>query len=249
MKTQAIKEAEEQEEWLGVCQKHHQRQQHSSSSNAGHRPDKTVYMDGVFDLFHVGHLEAINQCAKLGNRVILGVTGDEDATGYKRRPIVPQDKRVAIVSALRKVDRVGCPCPLVVTKDFMEAHGIDLVVHGFANDADAERQKEFFEIPIALGKFQRIGYYRGLSITDRIRTIQEQQQDSQQQQPQQQAGQERNEVKDDEEKKPTTQSDSDEEKEEDNSVSVTMLSESIGEPQTSSGNEYSGAVTSGSKPR
>jgi len=181
--------------------------------------------------------------------VILGVTGDEDATGYKRRPIVPQDERVAIVSALRKVDQVVCPCPLIVTKEFMEAHGIDLVVHGFANDADAERQKEFFEIPIALGKFQRIGYYCGLSTTDRIRTIQEQQQDGQQQQQQQQqqAGQ-GSEVKNDEEKKATTQSDSDEEKKEDNSVSATTPSD-IGELQTSSGNANRGAASAGSKPQ
>jgi hypothetical protein len=54
----------------------------------------------------------------------------------------------------------------------MEEYGIDLVVHGFANDADANRQEEFFEIPMKLGKFQRISYYRGLSTTDRIQGIQ-----------------------------------------------------------------------------
>ncbi|KAL7470795.1 hypothetical protein ACHAXS_011052, partial [Conticribra weissflogii] len=41
-------------------------------------------MDGVFDLFHIGHLHAIEQCAALGTRVIIGVTGDDDAAGYKR---------------------------------------------------------------------------------------------------------------------------------------------------------------------
>ena len=70
------------------------------------KPERTIYMDGVFDLFHVGHLEAINQCAMLGNRVIIGVTGDEDAEGYKRRPIVPEKERVAIVQSLKVVDLV-----------------------------------------------------------------------------------------------------------------------------------------------
>jgi hypothetical protein len=46
---------------------------------------------------------------------------------------------------------VICPCPLIVTEAFMDDLGIDLVVHGFANDADAARQREFFEIPINLG--------------------------------------------------------------------------------------------------
>ena len=129
---------------------------------------KTVYMDGVFDLFHIGHLKAIEECAKLGNRIIIGVTGDKDATGYKRTPIMDQEERTAIISALRVVDKVICPCPLVVTEDFMNEHEIDLVVHGFASEADAARQKEFFQIPMTLGKFQQIPYTAGVSTTERI---------------------------------------------------------------------------------
>lgn len=64
-----------------------------------------------------------------------------------------------------------CPCPLIVTEAFLKEHNIDLVVHGFANDADAKRQEEFFAIPMKLGKFKRIGYYQGLSTTDIITKI------------------------------------------------------------------------------
>ena len=60
--------------------------------------------------------------------------------------------------ALADVDAVVCPCPLVVTDEFMEEHGIDLVVHGFADDSDARRQHEFFAVPIRRGKFERIRY-------------------------------------------------------------------------------------------
>ena len=86
----------------------------------------TVYMDGVFDLFHVGHLEALQQCAALGDRVIVGVTGDADAAGYKRAPIIPEGQRTRLVAAVKGVDAVVCPCPLVVTTDFMDRHGIDV---------------------------------------------------------------------------------------------------------------------------
>lgn len=140
------------------------------------RPRRTVYMDGVFDLFHIGHLEAIRHCAKLGDNVIIGITGDKDAAGYKRPPIINQDERIAIVSSLREVDYVVCPCPLIVTESFMDELGIDLVVHGFANEADAKRQEEFFEIPMSMNKFQRIPYYTGQSTTDilaKIRSIPE----------------------------------------------------------------------------
>ena len=143
----------------------------NNNNGSRERPCCTVYMDGVFDLFHIGHLEAIHQCAKLGNKVIIGVTGDIDAAGYKRPPIISEEQRTAIISSLREVDEVICPCPLIVTNDFMEKHGIDLVVHGFANDSDAEKQTEFFEYPMSVGKFQRIPYYQHLSTTDIINEI------------------------------------------------------------------------------
>ena len=122
------------------------------------RPRRTIYMDGVFDLFHIGHLKAIQNCAKLGDKVIIGITGDDDAAGYKRPPIINQDERIAIISSLQEVDFIVCPCPLIVTEKFMDDLGIDLVVHGFANEDDAKRQEEFFEIPMKMNKFHRKGY-------------------------------------------------------------------------------------------
>lgn len=142
-----------------------------STASGSQRPRKTIYMDGVFDLFHIGHLNAIQECAKLGDRVIIGVTGQEDATGYKRLPIIKEDERVAIISSLKYVDKVICPCPLIVTQKFMEEEQIDLVVHGFASKEDEKRQYEFFEIPIKNGKFKTIPYYQDLSTTDIISKI------------------------------------------------------------------------------
>jgi hypothetical protein len=60
----------------------------------------------------------------------------------------------------------------VVTEEFMQQHGIDLVVHGFANDTDAEKQRDFFAMPIQMGKFLRISYYSELSTTGIIDKIQ-----------------------------------------------------------------------------
>ena len=133
---------------------------------------RTIYMDGVFDLFHIGHLKAIEECGKLGNRVIIGVTGDHDATDYKRKPVMDQAERRSIVTALKIVDKVICPCPLVVTEAFMNEHGIDLVVHGFASEKDRQNQTEFFDAPIKLGKFRQIPYTAGVSTTDRITKLQ-----------------------------------------------------------------------------
>ena len=130
-----------------------------------------VYMDGVFDLFHAGHLESIRSAMALGSSLVVGVTGDDDAEGYKRRPVISESDRADIVSALEGVEKVIMPCPLVVTEEFMEAEGIDLVVHGFADDADFEKQREFFAAPIRLGKFEKIPYSKKDSTTQILRRL------------------------------------------------------------------------------
>lgn len=133
-----------------------------------------VYMDGVFDLFHRGHLEAIKKVrndAGIDGTVIIGVVSDMDANSYKRWPIIKEDDRVEIISNIKDVDEVIFPCPMSVTKEFIEKHQIDLVVHGFADDNDFNKQKEFFKEIIDLGKFKVQEYYKGSSTTEIIKKI------------------------------------------------------------------------------
>lgn len=134
-------------------------------------PHGTVYMDGIFDMFHIGHLNAIQEAWKLGHRLIIGVTGDEDATSYKRAPIIPEEERIALIASIWCVDVVICPCPLIVTEEFMMEYEIDLVVHGFASFEDKEKQMEFFEVPRKKNQFQEISYYSGTSTTQILEKI------------------------------------------------------------------------------
>eukprot|EP00122_Pirum_gemmata_P017302 Pgem_evm1s16195 len=53
----------------------------------------------------------------------------------------------------------------------MLEHGIGLVVHSFANDADAKQQEEFFGPAMKNGKFKRINYFDGLSTSGIIENI------------------------------------------------------------------------------
>ena len=131
----------------------------------------TVYMDGVFDLFHKGHLEAIKNCKLYGDRVVIGIISDGDCADYKRHPIIPEQDRVDIISSLKFVDAVIFPAPLILTKEFIADHKIDCVVHGFANESDVEAQKEFFKVPMEMGIFKITDYYKGISTTDIIRKI------------------------------------------------------------------------------
>ena len=132
-----------------------------------------VYIDGIFDLFHRGHLESLKKAKNIreNSYLIVGVISDKDAENYKRLPIINEEDRIEIIKNINIVDEVIANSPLVLTKDFIEENKIDLVVHGFSNDSDWEKQKNFFDYLIKEGKFEKISYYDKISTTGIIKKI------------------------------------------------------------------------------
>ena len=131
-------------------------------------------MDGIFDLFHGGHVDALEKCRALAGKngkVIIGIISDKDAENYKRIPIIKEFERKRIILTSQFVDEVILPAPLIVGREFIQKHNIDLVVHGFADENDFEKQKKFFKDPIDMGKFQYIMYSSTNSTTDIINKI------------------------------------------------------------------------------
>jgi len=137
---------------------------------------KRVYIDGVFDLFHRGHLESLKKAKNILNDInntilIVGIVSDIDCESYKRIPIISEDDRVEIIKNIKCVDEVISPCPLVVTMDFIKKNNIDLVVHGFSNEKDRLAQKDFFAELIENKCFMEIEYYDKISTTQLIKKI------------------------------------------------------------------------------
>ena len=65
------------------------------------------YVPGVFDLFHIGHLNLLRRCKEQCDYLIAGVLTDELAAFFKgERPYIPYAERAAIVAAIRYVDEV-----------------------------------------------------------------------------------------------------------------------------------------------
>lgn len=65
------------------------------------------YVSGVFDLFHVGHLNVIMQARAKCDRLIVGAVTDEVVTEIKGRPpVITLEERMAILRSLRDVDEV-----------------------------------------------------------------------------------------------------------------------------------------------
>lgn len=68
---------------------------------------KVGYVPGVYDLFHIGHLNLINRCKERCEYLIVGVLTDELVDFYKhKKPYIPYEERARIVAALRDVDEV-----------------------------------------------------------------------------------------------------------------------------------------------
>jgi glycerol-3-phosphate cytidylyltransferase len=68
---------------------------------------KVGYTTGVFDLFHIGHLNILKKAKEQCEYLIVGVSTDENVLSYKKKtPIIPFEERVAIIEALKYVDEV-----------------------------------------------------------------------------------------------------------------------------------------------
>ena len=135
---------------------------------------KIVYIDGVFDLFHRGHLESLKKAKNIFNDpdntyLIVGIMSDIECESYKRKPIISENDRVEIIKYINIVDKVIFPCPLFSTLDFVNKNNINLVVHGFCNEQDRLNQEKYFlEIK---DYFKEIEYYDKISTTEIINKI------------------------------------------------------------------------------
>lgn len=68
---------------------------------------KIGYTTGVFDMFHIGHLNILRRAKEQCEYLIVGVSTDELVENYKHKtPIIPFDERCDIVEAIRYVDKV-----------------------------------------------------------------------------------------------------------------------------------------------
>lgn len=103
------------------------------SSVAGRR---VVYVPGVWDLFHVGHVRFLQEAKKLGDFVLVGALADQDVNRRLGRnyPLQTVNERTLALLACRYVDDVLLGAPWKVTQDMITTMNISVVLHGDSTD-------------------------------------------------------------------------------------------------------------------
>jgi glycerol-3-phosphate cytidylyltransferase len=98
------------------------------------------YTTGVFDMFHIGHLNILRRAKEHCDYLIVGVSTDDVVEQYKHHlPVIPFEQRVEIVSAIRWVDEVVAQTTMDKMQAWKKLH-FDVMFHG-----DEWRGTELFE--------------------------------------------------------------------------------------------------------
>lgn len=90
-----------------------------------------IYCDGVYDMFHYGHMRSLMQAKKLFPNVYLmvGVTSDNSTVENKGKLIMNEKERYESLRHCKYVDEVIEDAPWILTNNFLELHKIDFVCH------------------------------------------------------------------------------------------------------------------------
>lgn len=87
-----------------------------------------IYISGVWDLLHIGHLNILERAKNLGGNLIVGVNIDELVPTYKKhKTVTPYGERKRLVGALKCVDKT-IPHPSLDEVEMLDKYDINVVV-------------------------------------------------------------------------------------------------------------------------
>ena len=103
-----------------------------SFSAQGIKKYKIGYIAGVFDLYHLGHLNMFKRAKEQCEYLIVGVVTDEGVRTFKQKdPFIPFEERIELVRSCRYVDEaVEIPYIYRTTKDAFEKYHFDVQFSG-----------------------------------------------------------------------------------------------------------------------
>lgn len=88
------------------------------------------YTTGVFDMFHIGHLNILKKAKEKCDYLIVGVSTDKLVQEYKnKKPIIPYEERAAIVESIKYVDKV-VPQTSMDKREAWRKYKFNVMFHG-----------------------------------------------------------------------------------------------------------------------
>jgi len=107
------------------------------------------YIAGVFDLFHVGHLNMFRRAKEQCDYLIVGVVSDAGVRKFKKaEPFIPFEERIEMVRSCRYVDQAeGIPLDYGGTRDAWRMYHFDVQFSGsdYVDNPDWLSEKEFLQ--------------------------------------------------------------------------------------------------------
>jgi cytidyltransferase-related domain len=138
----------------------------------GNKKYKIGYTTGVFDLFHIGHLNILKRAKDLCDYLIVGVSTDELVREYKhKKPVMSYFERSSIVEAIRYVDKVVPQTTMDKIQAFKELN-FEVMFHGDdwkGTPLYDKYKKEFEKVGV---KMVFLPHTPGISTTDVKESIQ-----------------------------------------------------------------------------
>lgn len=110
---------------------------------------KIGYTTGVYDMFHIGHLNILKRAKKQCEFLLVGVTTDELCFSRKNKyPIINENERMEIVESIRYVDKV-IPQNNMDKFEVVKQYNVDVVFVGSdwkGTPSWTEYEKEFAKL-------------------------------------------------------------------------------------------------------
>ena len=122
------------------------------------------YTTGVFDLFHIGHVNLLKNARAMCDRLVVGVTVDELVEYKNKRAVIPFDERIEVVRSNQYVD-AAIPQEHMDKFEVWKKLKFDVLFVGddwFASDKWDEFDRQFAEAGVKIVYFP---YTKGTSST------------------------------------------------------------------------------------
>jgi len=128
-----------------------------------------VYVDGAYDMLHLGHINSFRTALGFGTRLFVGVLSDESVSAYKRKPIMNLDERCNIVATCKYVHKVIRDAPgNGLTEEFIRKYKIHIVCHSWEYD---KTDDHYYAIPRKMGITRVTPRTEGVSTSNLIKRV------------------------------------------------------------------------------